>query len=240
VAVSSPHAIRNDHESPLDGLAPRERLLVAAERLFAEHGWAAVSIRAITAAAKVNLASLHYHFGSKENLLEEIFTARARPIAEERLRLLEQCAEGPARPPLLEQIVDAFLRPALTLALEPRLGGPTFVKLRARLAMEPEGIGSRILAASFDESSRRFLRALERALPEVPRKDVQWRFHFLLGVMFYTMADSGRIRVLTDGACDPRDVDSALHHMIPFLAAGLRSEPVPQLAVPKTRKKKRR
>src|SRR5688500_10555299 len=120
VAVKDQLAVGTADESVLAGLAPRDRLLVAAEWLFAEHGWAAVSIRTITAAANVNLASLHYHFGSKENLLEEIFTARARPIAEERLRLLEQCAEAPARPPLLEQILDAFLRPALTLGIEPR------------------------------------------------------------------------------------------------------------------------
>ena len=222
----------------LAGLTPRDRLLVAAERLFAEHGWAAVSIRTITAAANVNLASLHYHFGSKENLLEEIFAARARPIAEERLRLLDLCAEGPERPPLLEQILDAFLRPALTLGIEPRFGGPTFVKLRARLATESEAIGRRILAAAFDESSRRFLEALELAMPHVPRKDLQWRFHFLLGTMVYTMADKGRIQALTGNACDPRDVESALHYMIPFLAAGFRSEPA--RAISRTRSKRPR
>ena len=66
----------------------RQRLMDASEQLFAEHGWNAVSIRTIVAAAGVNLAALHYHFGSKEQLLAEIFTARAKPIAEERMRLL--------------------------------------------------------------------------------------------------------------------------------------------------------
>jgi AcrR family transcriptional regulator len=221
-----------DHVRP--DLPPRERLLVVAERLFAEHGWTGVSVRALAAAAEVNLASLHYHFGSKENLLEEIFAARAGPIAAERIRLLEQCAEEPGRPPLLEQILEAFLRPALTLGMEPRFGGPTFVKLRARLATEPEGIGRRILGA-FDESSRRFLAALRRAAPEVPRRDLEWRFHFLLGAMVYTMANNGRIQALTDGACDPSEVESALHYMIPFFAAGFRSEPA--AARPRRRKR---
>jgi AcrR family transcriptional regulator len=238
VAGRTPLAVRNEDDNLLAGLTPRDRLLVAAERLFAEQGWAAVSIRTITAAANVNLASLHYHFGSKESLLEEIFAARARPIAEERLRLLEQCAEGPGRHPLLEQILDAFLRPALTLGIEPRFGGPTFVKLRARLATESEAISRRILATAFDESSRRFLEALERALPHVPRKDLQWRFHFLLGTMVYTMADNGRIQALTGDACEPRDVESALRHMIPFFAAGFRSEPVQATSRPGTKKRR--
>jgi AcrR family transcriptional regulator len=213
--------------------------MAAAERLFAEHGWSGVSVRTLTAAANVNLASLHYHFGSKEKLLEEIFSARARPIAAERIRLLEQCAEEPGRPPLLEQILDAFLRPALSLGMEPRFGGPTFVKLRARLATEPEAIGRQILGAAFDESSRRFLEALERAVPDVPRRDLEWRFHFLLGAMVYTMANNGRIQTLTDGACDPSQVESALHFMIPFFTAGFRSGPVAPLAPPKSRRRKR-
>jgi AcrR family transcriptional regulator len=219
----------------LAALTPRERLLAVAERLFAEHGWAGVSVRALTAAADVNLASLHYHFGSKESLLEEIFASRAAPIAAERLRRLDDCAEAAGRPPLLEQILDAFLRPALTLGMEARFGGPAFVKLRARLATEPEGIGRRILAAAFDQSSRRFLEALERALPEVPRRDLEWRFHFLLGAMVYTMADTGRIQALTDGACDPGRTEDALRTMIPFFAAGFRSAPVPTTARRKRR-----
>ena len=219
-------------------LPPRERLIIVAERLFAEHGWSGVSVRALTAAANVNLASLHYHFGSKEKLLEELFSARARPIAAERIRLLEQCAVG-AGPPLLEQILDAFLRPALTLGMEPRFGGPTFIKLRARLATEPEAIGRQILGAAFDDSSRRFLEALERAVPEVPRRDLEWRFHFLLGAMVYTMADNGRIQALTNGACDPSQVESALHYMIPFFAAGFRSGPVAASVAPRSRRRKR-
>ncbi len=122
----------------------RQRLMDASEQLFAEHGWNAVSIRTIVAAADVNLASLHYHFGSKEQLLSEIFAARAKPIAEERLRLL---AEIDLRKALsLERVLEAFLRPALTIGSDDRFGGRAFVKLRARLAMEPEAVSRKILA----------------------------------------------------------------------------------------------
>ena len=203
----------------------RERILEVAERLFAEHGMSGVGLRAISADAKVNLASIAYHFGSKDGLLEALFAQRAAPIAEERLRLLAACYEKTKRP-RLEDILDAFLRPALVLGVEPRFGGPAFVKLRARLATEPETLSRKILAKAFDLSSRKFIEAIAMALPDLPRAEVEWRFHFMLGAMFYTMADSGRIQALTKGRIDPGDVKRALRHMIPFLAAGFRSAPV--------------
>jgi len=204
----------------------RERILEVAERLFAEHGMSGVGLRAISAEAKVNLASIAYHFGSKDGLLEALFAQRAAPIAEERLRLLAACYEK-APQPTLEDILDAFLRPALVLGVEPRFGGPAFVKLRARLAMEPETLSRKILSKAFDLSSRKFIEAFTEALPDMPRAEVEWRFHFMLGAMFYTMADAGRIQALTKGRIDPGDVKRALRHMIPYLAAGFRSAPVP-------------
>jgi AcrR family transcriptional regulator len=203
----------------------RERILHVAERLFAEHGMEGVGLRAISAEARVNLASIAYHFGSKDGLLEAVFAQRAAPIAQERLRLLALCFDD-SKTPTLERILDAFLRPALTLGVQPQFGGPAFVKLRARLGTEPEATSRKILSKAFDLSSRKFIDAIAQALPQQPRAEIEWRYHFMLGVMFYTMADSGRIQSLTNGRCDPGDVKRALHHMIPFLAAGFRSAPV--------------
>lgn len=217
-------------------LSARQRLMDASEQLFAEHGWNAVSIRTIVSAAGVNLAALHYHFGSKEQLLSEIFTARAKPIAEERVRLLSQIDLDNA--PSLERILEAFLRPALTIGSDERFGGRAFVKLRARLATEPEQVSRRILSNAFDESSGEFLKALACALPDLPKADLEWRFHFMLGTMFYTMADAGRIQSLTDGRCDPGRVEDALLHIIPFLAAGFRSKPDPKTRIAAKRRTK--
>jgi AcrR family transcriptional regulator len=205
----------------------RERILHVAERMFAEHGMDGVGLRAITAEAKVNLASIAYHFGSKGGLLEALFAQRAAPIVQERLRLLALCFED-TKTPTLEQILDAFLRPALTLGVQPQFGGPAFVKLRARLGTEPETTTRKILSKAFDQSSRKFIDAIAQTLPLLPRAEVEWRYHFMLGTMFYTMANSGRIQSLTNGHCDPGDVKRALHYIIPFLAAGFRSAPVSQ------------
>jgi AcrR family transcriptional regulator len=202
----------------------RERILAVAAQMFAEHGMKGVGLRAIAAEACVNLASIAYHFGSKSGLLEVLFSERAAPIAQERLRLLAACMQ--VRKPKLEDVLDAFLRPALTLGVEPQFGGPAFVKLRARLGMEPESTAHQVLSNVFDHSSGEFIKALVAVLPDIPRPEVEWRFHFMLGSMFYTMANSGRIQSLTKGRIDPSNVTQALHYMIPFLAAGFRSPPV--------------
>lgn len=204
----------------------RDRILRAAEDLFAENGTSGVGLRAISAAADVNLASIAYHFGSKEGLIEALFAARAAPIAQARMRLLDGAEAAAAGAPALEALLEAFVRPALMLGPQPPAGGQAFGRLRARLATEPEKLARPILAKAFDQSSRRFIDAIAKALPALPRAQVEWRFHFMLGAMFYTMANSGRIQALTGGACDPGDVELALAHMIPFLAAGFRSGPV--------------
>jgi AcrR family transcriptional regulator len=211
----------------------RERILLAAERLFAEHGLSGVGLRAITTAANVNLAAISYHFGSKEGLLEALFAARAAPIAQARLRLLAECTERAGGAPALEDLLDAFVRPTLILAGQSDDGGQAFGRLRARLATEPEQIARRILAKAFDASSKRFIDAIASALPNIPRAETEWRFHFMLGAMVYTMANSGRIQALTDGRCDPGDIGRAMHHMIPFLAAGFRAPPAPPEPRPK-------
>ena len=198
-------------------------MLDAAARLFAERGIAGVGLRAITAAAGANIAAVNYHFGSKEGLLEALFERRAKPIAEARLRLLEACATDGARPPMLVQILEAFLRPAFILGTEPDREGEAFVRLRARMAIETETVARRILSRAFDASSLRFIEALVAALPELTREEVEWRFHFLLGTMAYTMANNGRIQSLTAGRCDPGNQEAALRHLVPFLAAGFRS-----------------
>jgi AcrR family transcriptional regulator len=208
--------------SSADALSVRQRLVTAAERLFAERSWEAVGVRSIVAAANVHLSALNYHFGSKQQLLEDIFIGRARPIVEERMRRLEEIRKRKGTP-CLEEILEAFLRPALSA--EAHRGGATFIKLRARLGLAPDTVSRKILSDAFDQSDRLFLSEIKRALPGISAEDIEWRFHFLFGMMVYTMANVGRIESLTDGHCDTSDVELALQHLIPFLVAGFCSPP---------------
>ncbi|HVM80264.1 MAG TPA: TetR/AcrR family transcriptional regulator [Stellaceae bacterium] len=200
----------------------KTRLLRTAERMFAEQGYTGVSLRQLTAAAGVNLAAVNYHFGSKEGLLAAIFESRCRPMNEERLARLEACGEAPGRPPLLEQIIAAFIAPALASTGE-SAGGATFTRLRAVLSVEHNELARELIAKHFDATSTRFVAALARALPHLSRAEVFWRFHFLLGSLYYTMINPGRIEHLSDGLCDAGDADAVLTQMVPFLAAGFRA-----------------
>lgn len=204
------------------GEATRQRILDAAERLFSEHGINGVSLRTITAAAGANSAAANYHFGSKQGLVEAVFARHASGIATERRALLDDCRAAPGRPPLLEQIVAAFLEPSM----RGQHGGTTFARLRARMIAESTDDTRRLYARYFDDSSGRFLTALREALPELPAHDLHWRFHIMLGTMVYTLANPGRIQILTDGACDPSDTDEALDYLVPMLAQIFRGEPV--------------
>lgn len=212
-------AIKPEREN---GTAPMERILSAGERLFAEHGFAAVGVRAITDEAGVNLGALHYYFGSKEKLIAAIFERRVRPIIVERLRLLETCQEGD-EDTRLERILESFLRPGLVAGTESPEERVTFARLRARFPSELGAVAARILREAFDDSTSKYIEALARALPHLPRTEVYWRFHFLLGLHLFTLTNSSRIFELSNGICDPRDVEQALGNMIPFLAAGFRS-----------------
>ncbi|MEM7199095.1 MAG: TetR/AcrR family transcriptional regulator [Planctomycetota bacterium] len=194
----------------------KSRILDAAEALFAEHGFPATSLRAVTAAADANLAAVHYHFGSKEALFRAVFERRLAPMNAARMARLD-ALEGTH--PALEQILEAFLRPALELIQQP--DGRRFMRLAARI--DEPGEHWKPVITQFDEVRQRFLAALRRALPGLPVEALFWRTHFMIGALCHTLGDTYRLRFVSDSLCDPTDVETALHHLLPFAAAGFRA-----------------
>ncbi|HEY2435089.1 MAG TPA: TetR family transcriptional regulator [Vicinamibacterales bacterium] len=200
----------------------REKLLRAAERLFAQHGYTNVSVRAIAAAAGVNWSLVGYYFRGKEGLLSEVYRRHCSTLNSERLRLLGLAARGRGR---LEQIIEAFVRPALA---EIQTGGRAagFSRLRAILAAEDSALLTQLVAENFDVSSRTFVAALRRCLPGVPADEVLWRFHFMLGTIYYSVSSPQRIKTFSKGRCDPGNLEDTLQHLVPFLAAAFRAKGV--------------
>jgi AcrR family transcriptional regulator len=205
------------------GELTRQRILDAAQKLFSEHGTNGVSLRAITADAGANSAAANYHFGSKMGLLEAVFARHATGIAEERDTMLRDCRFEPGRPPLLEQIVRAFLKPGM----QGQHGGSGFARFRGRMLSENTEHTRDLYARHFDDSTGHFLSALQDALPDLPAYDLQWRFHVMLGAMVYTLANPGRIQILSNGACDPSDPDQALDNLVPMIAQLFRNPAMP-------------
>lgn len=196
--------------------ATRDLILDVAERLFAEHGIAGVSLRAIIAEAGVNTAAVHYHFGSKENLVAEVFLHRAALIADERLRLLGLATRKPPGRERLEAILHAFLEPGLLGGADSVEVARRYAKFRAKLVADQSDFARDLLARSFNESSRRFVEALADTLPGFDREELLWRMHGMIGMMVYTMSDTGRIASISQGACDPSDYAAALDRILPI------------------------
>jgi len=202
----------------------RDRILDVAEAMFADSGYQGVSMRSITRESGVNIAAIHYHFGSKEALLEQIFAKRCAAINNERFRLLELCKKGRGRPPMLEQILEAYLRPSLVLPNGDE-GARRFMRLRAALAHEQAELSRDLIAKYFNHVSGTFVGALMKELTHLSTRDIFWRFHFLLGAQYFTLANPGRIQMLSEGRCDPSDVETAVAELVAFTAAAFRAPP---------------
>jgi AcrR family transcriptional regulator len=202
----------------------RERIIEAAEHLFAVDGYDAVSFRDLTAAAGVSLSAIHYHFGSKEAVLAEIFVRRAGLLTKRRLELLESAHRYGSKPASLESILDAFLRPAFEVTRGDR--NDLFNRLRARVSLEHRATTREIVSRAFDANDLLFIDELKAAVPELTHEDVHWRFHFMVGAMIYTMSDSGQLEGLSRGACATSETDFALLSMVKTFASLFRSPPL--------------
>ena len=204
----------------------KERILDAAEILFAEKGFAATSLRNITTAAGANLAAVNYHFGSKDTLIESVFSRRLEPLNRERLALLDEIERQADDDRLVERIVEAFIGPPLRMSHDPRRGGVVFMRLLGHAMNQPKRKIRKLLFGQFREVAQRFGAALQSARPELPAAEVLWRLIFMAGSMAHTMALSDEIGEMSNGVCDPTDVETTIQRLVPFLSAAIRtSEP---------------
>lgn len=216
----------------------RSRIIDAAERLFVAQGFEATSLRMITAEAQVNLAAVNYHFGSKEFLVEEVFHRRLAWLSEQRLAALDQAeaqAGGGAVKP--RQIVEAFFGPAIRMLADDARGGRGFMRLLGRTYTEPAEFVRRFLADEYATVVARYKKALCLALPGVPKEEILWRFHFMLGAMAYAISGADALNVLGEINLEEPDAEALYARLMSFLIGGLRA-PLPEV-VP-ARKPRRR
>lgn len=205
-------------EEPAD---TKQRILDAAEQLFVERGFDAASMRSITAKAGVNLAAVNYHFGSKESLVGAVMDRRIAPLNRERLERLEQLerADGPSAPEL-DDLVEAFVGPALRLSADP-VAGETVMHLVGH-AITLHGPLRRIFVGQFREVFERYVAAISRVLPEHSPEDVIWKFLFMIGSMAHTMCLSHDVAAVTEGQVDTEDTEAIIKRLVAFVSAGLR------------------
>ncbi len=207
--------------------ATKARILDAAEALFMEHGFEATSLRAITAAATVNLAAVNYHFGSKEELFQSVLTRRLDPMNQERLDLLTQLErDGAPHPVPCERILSAMFIPALKLARDPERGGKNFLRLLGRAYADPAPFIRRFLSDQYAVMIAHFKAAFARALPQLPAKELSWRLHFIMGALSYTLAGTDALKLIAElTPAESGNDELLLRRLAPFLLAGLQSPP---------------
>lgn len=202
----------------------KDRILAAAEELFARTGVARTSLRAITALARVNLAAVNYHFGSKDGLVEEVYRRRLEPLNRARLANLERL-ERRARKPSLEEVLAAFMSPVAQLARDPAQGGPTVMRLLGQTHAEAEEPFTAWFAGEYKRVLERYHAALCRTLPGIPSEDVRWRLQFLVGALTYPVAERQLVELVSGEAMDPADVNEVVQRLLPFVAAGFKVPP---------------
>lgn len=198
----------------------KERILGAAEELFARHGFAGASLRELTATAKVNLAAVNYHFGSKDNLINEVFRRRLDELSSQRLEALQAAREKAQ--PSLEDILAAFIHPALLLSVD-KPGGSTFVRVLARAYAEHNERLRKFLSENYGHVLKEFAAAISAELPHLDKEELYWRIDIIAGALTYAMADFGVIKRRA-AMSEKVHRERAAEHLIRFAAAGLRAE----------------
>ena len=209
----------------------RLRILDAAELLFTEQGFEATTLRQITGAAEVNLAAVNYHFGSKEELIREVFRRRLTWLNQQRLkelaRLEAEAGDAPVKP---SRILEVFFGEALKMAADTQGGGRTFMRLLGRTYTKPSEFVRGFLAEEYAAVTARFKAALIKALPGVPAQEILWRFHFMLGAMAYAISGADTLHIVAEGDLDDGDTDALYARLMSFMLGGLRA-PLPVIPV---------
>jgi AcrR family transcriptional regulator len=197
----------------------KQRILDAAEELFASHGFAGASLRQVTSSAQVNLAAVNYHFGSKENLINEVLRLRLDKLNADRIQALQAALAKPST--RLEDVLDAWIRPALAVSSNEK-GGTAFVRILARTYAEQNERLRTFLHDNYGHVLRDFANALSALLPNLDKQELYWRMDIITGALTFAMADFGTIKRRGVSAEEHRDLTA--DHLIQFAAAGLRAE----------------
>jgi AcrR family transcriptional regulator len=210
----------------------RQRILDAAEELFMQHGFEGTSMRMVTGSAEVNLAAVNYHFGSKEELMRAVLRRRLEVINRERLRLLDEAeAKAQGKPLKPSVIIDCFFGTLLRVAADQKTGGGTFLRLLGRTVTDPSHFIRTFMASEYADVLERYKEAMFRSLPHVPKSEIAWRFHFMLGATSYAIAGTDTLHLVTDWQVEEGAVEQDEHllpRLMSFMLGGLRA-PLPEL-----------
>jgi AcrR family transcriptional regulator len=214
----------------------RTAILAAAERLYAERGFGDVTLRDIVAEANVNLAAVNYHFGSKDELIAELFVTRSLALNRERLRELRAAEDRGGGRAEIADILRALVGPTLRGCLGPERERSTAARFMIRVSIESVPPIHRIRNREIDHL-RKFVAAMRRSLPGQSDVELFWGLHFALAMAQQTVRDSERLTKLSDGKCDVDDVEGILTRVVSvavmaLVGGALQTKPVIRMTAP--------
>lgn len=192
-----------------------DRILATAKELIARKGPVITTVRDICDACDVNVASIHYYFGSKEALVKSVLLSVLEPVnIERRARLADarrQFGDGPLPVPV---ILDALLRP-LVMCERSADGGRLFVRMEHHLRAVPDSDYTLFVARRLGDYAQLFIDALAAALPRFTRSEIIWRYEFARGSAMHLLANcdplSQKFQVLSgDGGMIDLDNDELI------------------------------
>jgi AcrR family transcriptional regulator len=203
----------------------RSAILTAAERLYADRGFADVTLRDIVAAADVNLAAVNYHFGSKDELIAELFVTRSLALNRERLSELRAAEERGGGRADITEVLRALVGPSLRGCLGPDKQRSAAARFMIRASIESVPPIRKIKNREVDHL-RRFAAAMKRSLPGLDDADLYWGLHFALAMAHQTIRDSERLTKLSGGTCDLDDVEVIIERVVKVAAMALTANEV--------------
>lgn len=199
----------------------KQRILDAAERLFAASGFHATSTRAIAAASGSNSAAPNFHFGSKQQLYAAVLRRRMVPLAEERLRRLSAIADGGARPTLAD-LLDIVLDPVVAQLESGDAGQLAFVQIMAQSMVADDPVFMALLREELGAYSARLLQAFGQALPQLDHDELVLRIVFMMGAINHAFVDRTR-RTLMGASPATQDPSHTADRLRVFLAAAMQA-----------------
>src|SRR5262245_44136746 len=201
----------------------REAILAAAEELFATNGFNAVSVRDIAQAAGANPGSVTYHFKTKDGLLLEIYQRHCVPMNHRRSELLEAAKRVRDLKDRLEAIVRTYVLTAFSSGSALAGGVARFTRLCDIVSAEGNEGPRKTIAQTFDDPSHAFIDAIHESLPHIPRTEIVWRSHYLLGALYSTLVTPERVSRLSRGEADGADPGEAIEQIVKSTVASLQA-----------------
>ncbi|MFM2303693.1 MAG: hypothetical protein RLZZ135_1103 [Cyanobacteriota bacterium] len=198
----------------------KEQIINVAERLFAERGFAGTTLRNVISEAGVNLAAVHYHFGSKEELFRAVVRRFARPVVDRELNLLAELTVG-TELPSVEAILMAIFKPSLEILSQNEDTRLVRAQFMGRCRTEPEPIQS-IANAEFAAATEVFLDMLQRVLPEQSRSQLSWKLDLAIAMLIRVLTEAGKPYGLLKSN-SPEDIYATTQQLVRFLSPGMRS-----------------